>query len=189
MLSVEHCCISNSSCVSGICLCRTPDFHMKSQNSTISSPSSRDCNSVCEELSAHRVLHTGGPGLGVSFHVAHDAWMYVSSEVTCLKTCFRADCKQVPAQAAQNWFPVRREGHGLSDWDLHTLRRKPSWKTAARGVWIDRSRRAECAAEVRTVFCCLWQGEMVGTEINWFQLPKINKWGDRGGYRLLAACV
>lgn len=102
MLSVEHCCISNSSCVSGICLCRTPDFHMKSQNSTVSSPSSRDCNSVCEELSAHRVLHTGGPGLGVSFHVAHDAWMYVSSEVTCLKTCFRADCKQVPAQAAQN---------------------------------------------------------------------------------------
>lgn len=75
---------------------------MKSPNSTIRSHCSRDCSSVCEELSAHRVLHTGGPGLGVSFHVAHDAWMYVSSEVTCLKTCFRADRKQVPAQAAQN---------------------------------------------------------------------------------------
>lgn len=81
----------------------------------------------------------------------------------------------VPAWVAQNQVLARRKGDRLPDWDPHTLRGKLSWKTAALGIWIDCSRRADCAAEVRAPFCCLWQGEMVGTEINWFLLPKINK--------------
>lgn len=37
-------------------------------------------------------LYNGGTGFGDSFHVAHDVWMYLSSEVTWFKIWFRADC-------------------------------------------------------------------------------------------------
>lgn len=135
-LSAEHSSISSSSWLCEWCLaCAVSQIFIQRSKVQQLDLCSRGYWRVCKELSAHRVhvkahLYNGGTGFGDSFHVAHNVWMYLSCELRGSKH----DSGQiVPAWAAQNQFLARRKGDRLPDWDPHTPRGKPSWKTAALG--------------------------------------------------------